>query len=275
MRKIISVLLILALAVSLFSIAAVSGAEAFLYGDADGDTKLTVLDATSIQKHLASLALIPKQNMPAAMVLDGKNLTILDATLIQKKLASLIDRFPVEAQPEETTSPTESVAATEQTQAASKTLVAVFSRTGNTRPLAAYAAEYLDADLFEIEAAVPYTDADIAYYTNCRADQEQRDPTARPEIAGRVDHMEQYDTVVIAYPIWHGQAPKIIYTFLESYDFSGKTIIPFCTSASSPLGTSASNLHAVAKDAVWKDGRRFAAGTSRETIDAWLQDMGY
>ena len=112
---------------------------------------------------------------------------------------------------------------------------------------------------------MPYTDADIAYYTNCRADREQSDPTARPAIANEVTNMEQYSTVVIAYPIWHGQAPKIIYTFLESYDLSGKTIIPFCTSASSPLGTSASNLHTLAPDSARKDGRRFAAGTSQAT----------
>lgn len=87
--------------------------------------------------------------------------------------------------------------------------------------------------------------------------------------------MEPYSTVVIAYPIWHGQAPKIIYTFLESYDLSGKTIIPFCTSASSPLGTSATNLHTLAPDSTWKDGRRFAAGTSQATIEAWLENMGY
>jgi len=135
--------------------------------------------------------------------------------------------------------------------------------------------DLMGLDRFEIEAAVPYTDADVAYYTNCRADQEQRDPSARPAIADTVENMARYSTVVIAYPIWHGQAPKIIYTFLESYDFSGKTIIPFCTSASSPLGTSASNLHALAPNALWEDGRRFAAGTSRQTVETWLKDMGY
>lgn len=80
---------------------------------------------------------------------------------------------------------------------------------------------------------------------------------------------------MIAYPIWHGQAPKIIYTFLEGYDFAGKTVIPFCTSASSPLGSSASNLHSLAPNAIWKDGRRFAAGTSQQTIEAWLKELGY
>ena len=70
-------------------------------------------------------------------------------------------------------------------------------------------------------------------------------------------------------------AEKIIYTFLESYDMSGKTIIPFCTSASSPIGTSATNLHALAPDAIWKDGRRFAAGTSSDVIEAWLNEIGF
>ena len=97
----------------------------------------------------------------------------------------------------------------------------------------------------------------------------------RISIANTVENMEQYSTVVIAYPIWHDQAPKIIYTFLESYDFSGKNIIPFCTSASSPLGSSASNLHSLAPNATWKDGRRFAAGTSQQTIEAWLKELGY
>ncbi len=154
-----------------------------------------------------------------------------------------------------------------------KTLVVYFSRTGHTKPLAQYAAEYLSADLFEIKAKIPYTDEDIAYYTDCRADREQSDPTARPEISGYVDIMDRYSTIVLAYPIWHGQAPKIIYTFLESYNFSGKTIIPFCTSASSPIGTSDTNLHPLAENASWKEGRRFAIGTDKETICKWIGSM--
>ena len=106
------------------------------------------------------------------------------------------------------------------------------------------------------------------------AKQEQNE-NARPEIKDTVKNFDSYDTIYLGYPIWWGDLPMICYTFLESYDFSGKTIIPFCTSASSPLGTSASNLHKLAPDAVWKDGRRFAAGTSRTTIEAWLKEMGY
>ncbi len=263
MKRMVSLLLILALIVSLSAVASVSGAEAVVIGDADGDGEVTILDATRIQRHLSDIGEpIREPYLKAAVVSGDVELSIVDVTLIQRLLAGIIDRFPAEE-------------TTPATQPSADTLVVVFSRTGNTKPLAQYAADYLNADFFEIEAAVPYTDADIAYYTDCRADREQRDPDARPAIAGAVAQMDSYQTVVIAYPIWHGQAPKIIYTFLESYDFTGKTIIPFCTSASSPLGTSASNLHALAPNAVWKDGRRFAAGTSQAVIEAWLGSMGY
>ena len=155
----------------------------------------------------------------------------------------------------------------------SKVLVVIFSRTGHTKPLAEYIAEDLNADLYEIEAKVPYTDDDIKYYTNCRADREQNDTSARPEIAGELPDVTGYDTVFLGYPIWHGQAPKIIYTFLEGVDLSGKTIIPFCTSHSSPLGTSAENLHPLASNAVWKEGRRFAIGTTAGEISEWVKSL--
>ena len=154
-------------------------------------------------------------------------------------------------------------------------LVACFSATGNTRPLAQTAARLLDADYYEIVPAEPYTEADLAYYTDCRADREQADPDCRPEISGSLPDLEQYDTVVIAHPIWHGQAPRIISTFLERGDFSGKTLTSFCTSASSPLGTSAENLKKLMPDSVtWLDSRRFAAGASEEELAAWLREIG-
>ena len=153
-----------------------------------------------------------------------------------------------------------------------RAIVVYFSRTGHTKPLSEYIKEELNADIYEIEAKIPYTDDDIKYYTDCRADREQKDPTARPEIAGKLPDLTGYDTVFLGYPIWHGQAPKIIYTFLESVDVRGKTVIPFCTSASSPVGSSAENLHTLAPEAVWKDGTRFAIGTSREEINGWLKN---
>lgn len=152
-------------------------------------------------------------------------------------------------------------------------LVVYFSATGTTKPLAEYAAEILNADIYEIVPSDPYTEEDLAYYTNGRADKEQNDPSARPAISGSVSDMDKYNTVILGYPIWHGQAPRIINTFLESYDFSGKTILPFCTSHSSGIGSSDTNLHTLAENAKWLDGRRFAAGTGREEIAGWLEEM--
>lgn len=163
----------------------------------------------------------------------------------------------------------------QETEMGEKTLVVYFSCTGTTKQLAEYAADILGADLYEIVAEEPYTDEDLAYYTGGRADQEQDDPDARPVISGSVENMDSFDTILIGYPIWHGQAPRIISTFLESYDFSGKTIIPFCTSHSSGIGSSATNLHGLCSDSSkWIEGRRFDAGTSRETMEEWLGSIG-
>lgn len=152
-----------------------------------------------------------------------------------------------------------------------KTLVVYFSCTGTTELVAEYITEILGADSYQIVPEDPYTEADLAYYTNGRADQEQNDPDVRPAISGGVENMDEYDTIILGYPIWHGQAPRIISTFLESYDFSGKTIVPFCTSHSSGIGSSADNLHVLCADStLWMEGRRFEAGTSKKTIEEWL-----
>lgn len=153
----------------------------------------------------------------------------------------------------------------------SNILVVYFSRTGNTKVLAEYAADFLGADSFEIEAAVPYSDEDIAYYTDCRADREQADAAVRPEIANQISDIQRYDRIVLGYPIWHGQAPRIISTFLESYDFSGITILPFCTSQSSSIGCSDKNLHGLC-NARWMDGKRFAADGDEQAFAQWLSD---
>ena len=155
----------------------------------------------------------------------------------------------------------------------SNVLVAYFSATGTTQPLAEYTADILGADLYEIVPKQPYTQADLAYYTNGRADREQNDSSARPAISSSVPNMEQYEVVFLGYPIWHGQAPRIISTFLENYDFSGKTIIPFCTSHSSGIGSSDTNLHTLAPDADWRAGRRFAGGTSRNDMEQWIAGL--
>ena len=154
-----------------------------------------------------------------------------------------------------------------------KTLVAYFSATNTTRPLAEYAADILSADLYEIVPEDPYTDADLAYYTNGRADREQNDPAARPGISGSVANMADYDVIFLGYPIWHGQAPRIISTFLESYNLTGKTIVPFCTSHSSGIGSSDTNLHSLTSGANWLAGRRFAGGTTRSAMEDWISGL--
>lgn len=180
-------------------------------------------------------------------------------------------------EPSESVSEQEQETVTEQEQGTDmeqKILVVYFSATGTTEPLAEYAAEILNADLYEIVPEVPYTEEDLAYYTNGRADQEQNDPSSRPALSGSVQNMEEYDMIVIGYPIWHGQAPRIISTFLESYDFSGKTMIPFCTSHSSGIGSSADNLHELCSDSVnWLEGKRFEAGTTKEAMRTWLENV--
>ena len=157
-----------------------------------------------------------------------------------------------------------------------KVLVAYFSCTNTTRPLAEYAADALGADIYEIVPETPYTEEDLNYSnSDCRANEEQNNPDSRPEISGSVEGMEEYDIVFLGYPIWWGQAPKIIYTFMEAYDFSGKTIIPFCTSGSSGIGSSASNLHDLCSDtAVWLDGARLEGSTTREEMAEWINGLG-
>lgn len=180
------------------------------------------------------------------------------------------------ATPEENPeTPTTSLEPNQKETMESNVLVAYFSATGTTEQVAQQAAEILGADIYEIVPEEPYTEEDLAYYTGGRADQEQDDPNTRPGIANRVEDMDQYDTVLLGYPIWHGQAPRIISTFLESYDFSGKTIVPFCTSHSSGVGSSADNLHSLCQDTVtWTEGTRFASGASGDEILSWLQSQG-
>lgn len=152
-------------------------------------------------------------------------------------------------------------------------LVAYFSVTDTTEAIAETVTEILGADLYEIVPEDVYTTADIDYNTDCRANREQNDDFSRPAIAGSIVDFSQYDTVILGYPIWHGQAPRIISTFLESYDFTGKTIVPFCTSHSSGIGSSDTNLHALAADANWLSGRRFAGGTSADTVEEWISSL--
>ncbi len=157
----------------------------------------------------------------------------------------------------------------------SKILVAYFSVTNNTEGVAQKLADGLGADLYEIVPEQPYTDEDLDYgNSESRSSVEMNDPSVRPAISGSAENMEQYDVVLIGYPIWWGEAPRIMSTFMESYDFSGKTLAAFCTSASSGFGSSDSALREAADNAVWLDGQRFSAGASAEDVMEWADGLG-
>ncbi len=158
---------------------------------------------------------------------------------------------------------------------AENTLVVYFSRTGNTEKIAEYLIDLTGADSYVINAAVPYTDEDISYgNSSCRANQEQNDSSVRPEIAEPIESIEQYDTIFLGYPIWWGQEPRIIDTFLESYDFSDKTVIPFSTSHSSGISTSERNIKNLVKIGEQLSGRRFSADSTKDDVSEWLGELG-
>ena len=156
-----------------------------------------------------------------------------------------------------------------------RVLVAYFSATNTTKGVAEHIANGLNADIYEIIPEEPYTDADLNYNdNNSRSTIEMNDPGFRPAISGSVENMEQYDIVFIGYPIWWGDAPRIVSTFVESYDFSGKTIVPFCTSGSSGIGSSAANLEQLTSGAEWLSGQRLRGSDSQETVLEWVESLG-
>lgn len=169
----------------------------------------------------------------------------------------------------------ETASSSETTAESSRTLVVYFSCTGTTKGIAETLADITGGTLYEITPAQPYTDADRNYNDNSsRTTIEQNDPSARPEISGAVENWKQYDTVFLGYPIWWGKAPRILDTFVESYHFEGKTVIPFCTSAASDIGSSGNDLAKLAGGTgTWLDGKRFAAGTSAEALSAWFTGL--
>ena len=154
------------------------------------------------------------------------------------------------------------------------TLVAYFSCTGTTKTLAQNAALVLNADLFEIKPKVPYTAEDLDWHNEAsRSTVEMKDDSIRPEIDGTIENFAQYDTVVLAYPIWWHQAPRIIDTFVESYDWSGKKVIPICTSGGSDIGTSASYIANLAKSGNWQDGHCFFNQTEAGDVQEWAKGL--
>ena len=155
-----------------------------------------------------------------------------------------------------------------------KTLVVYFSATGTTRGVAEKIAAITGGELYEIEAAQPYTEEDRNWHDdNSRTTHEQNDPSFRPEIGSELPSLEGYDTVYLGFPIWWGQEPRILDTFVESCDFDGITVIPFCTSGSSGIGNSGKNLEANAGSGTWLSGERFGGGASEDELRAWIGSL--
>ena len=151
-----------------------------------------------------------------------------------------------------------------------KTLVAYFSASGQTAKLAKTLAGVTGGDLFEIVPETAYTAADLDWMDKkSRSTIEMKDPKSRPAIAGKVADMAQYDTVFVGFPIWWYQAPRIIETFLESYDFSGKTVIPFATSGGSGVDNAAAHLKELYPAADWRPGKLLRCGNAA----AWAKTL--
>ena len=151
-----------------------------------------------------------------------------------------------------------------------RVLTAYFSASGVTARLAKRLAEAIHSDLYEIKPEIPYSKADLNWLNSkSRSSLEMKDRNCRPKISGTIDHFEQYDVVFLGFPIWWYREPSIIDTFMESYDFSGKTVIPFATSGMSPIGESERNMQRLAGSAKVLEGKRFSAAVSSGKLKAW------
>ena len=155
-----------------------------------------------------------------------------------------------------------------------KILVAYFSASGVTAKAAEKLAEAAQADLYEIKPKIPYTRADLDWTDKkSRSSVEMNDKASRPAIAGKVENMEEYDTVFIGFPIWWYVAPTIINTFLESCDLTGKTIIPFATSGGSGIGETNEKLEPSCPGAKLLEGRVFRSSASKTELEAWAESL--
>ncbi len=157
----------------------------------------------------------------------------------------------------------------------SKKLVAYFSASGVTAKLAKTLSNAVGADLFEIKPEQPYTEADLNWNNpKSRSSIEMKEKKDfRPAVADKIGNIEQYDVIYVGFPIWWYVAPTIINTFLEQYDLTGKTVIPFATSGGSGMGNTNRELKVSCKGAILKEGKRFNANTSENTLKEWAESL--
>ena len=194
--------------------------------------------------------------------------------------SSQVQQEPAETTPsvdtsEDTAAPEDSGG--ESTAESGSVLVVYYSATGNTEGVANYIAEATGGDLFEITPAEPYTSDDLNWTDeNSRVSREHEDESLRDVelTTTEVENWDSYDTVFIGYPIWWGIAAWPVDTFVEANDFTGKTVIPFCTSSSSGLGQSGELLAELAASGDWQDGERFRSSASQEDVNEWVDSLG-
>lgn len=232
-----------------------AGEARVIYGDVDGNQKIDLQDARIVLRAALNLNTLDVSVQQAADVDGRAGITLEDAQFILKRALNLISAFPAEeanppketVSPEETAFPKESAlpvesAVPKETDAPAgqdKILIAYFSKTGTTRSMAEYIQEQTGGALFEIRPVHPYP---ANYQETVQIVQKERAENARPQISDRVENMESYDIVFVGFPVWFGDEPPIIRTFLDSYDFRGKTVIPFCTSGGSSIGSAQENI---------------------------------
>ena len=156
-----------------------------------------------------------------------------------------------------------------------KIAIIYFSATGTTQKVAEYIKNATNSDLIEIIPKEKYTDSDLNYGNdNSRANKEQNDSKARPEISNNIN-TDTYDVIYLGYPIWWGDVPKIILTFLDSHNLNDKIIIPFCTSGSTDITSSLNTLKNYNKNVIWIDGKRFSSSVTQNEVKNWVNGLNY
>ena len=176
------------------------------------------------------------------------------------------------SQPAETAQ-TETAETSEET-VDKKILVAYFSATGTTKGVAEKIAKLTGADLYEIVPQEPYITEDLNYNNSTsRSTSEQNDKSARPEIGSEDVSMEEYSRVYLGFPIWWGEEPRILDSFVEKYSFEGITAIPFCTSGGSGIGRSGPNMEELAGSGEWLEGKRFNGNVSEDDLQSWIDGL--
>lgn len=228
-------------------------------------------------KKLISLSLTAVMALSLAACGQSETADDSQAANQSQEVTSTPAPTPTPENGEDTSAPDASEPEDSQSGEGGGVLVIYYSATGNTEAVAGYIAEATGGDLFELDPVEPYTDADLNWTDeNSRVTLEHEDESLRDVelVADTVDNWDSYDTVFIGYPIWWGIAAWPVDGFVEANDFTGKTVIPFCTSSSSGLGQSGELLAELAGTGDWQEGQRFRSSASQEDVTEWVDSLG-